>query len=334
MKKASMSLLTVVITVASLYCQVTEPATEEFKPSGSPIITIFGDFHITKKGSNDIAPGFDIKRAYLGYDYNFSTKWSGRVILDVGDVKDTSFKSYAKIAFPKNAFLNYKTGDFSLRFGLITLNSYSTQEKLWGYRYLYVPFMDKVGMAYSADYGIAADYKISEKILVDAMIINGEGFKKLDADSSLKLAAGGTFTIIKGLDFRLYYDFMNKPDAAQHTFSIYSGYKSDVFAFGGEFDYQLNNLTRENHDLYGFSVYSYYTFAKKYKVFGRFDWSTSSTLDGADDTWNTKLDGNRFFIGFEYIPVKGIRLAPNFQGWQPVSGDFESSIMLNFEVKL
>lgn len=336
MRRISMVFLTLFVAGSYLTCQETEPVKEEFKPSGSPIVTIFTDFHILKNGDGDLKPGFDVTRAYFGYEYNFSQNWSGKLVFDVGNVGDEDATGYKKVAFPKNALLNYKTGSFSMRFGLIGLNQFSLQEKQWGYRCIYKPFQDAYGMGYSADYGMAADYKFSDLISADASITNGEGFKSLDTDSTLKLSAGVTVSPIKGLDFRMYYDFLNDTAAAQQTISFYGGYKTGDLSFGAEFNYQINNSNAKDNNLYGISLYGRGSIAKNIFGFARFDMLNSTTLDGATDPWNIGDNGQKYIVGVEFNPVKGIRIAPNFQGWSPAAegADFETGIYLSIEIKI
>jgi len=335
MKRIKLLLVATVLLSIPLFGQETEPVVkEEFKPSGKPIVTIFTDFHVLKTGDGDLKPGFDVMRAYFGYEYNFSQNWSGRVIFDAGD-SDPDATGYQKVVFPKNALLNYSSGNLSIRFGLIGLNQFNLQEKQWGYRYIYKPFQDAYKMGYSADYGVIGEYKFSDMVSADVSITNGEGFKSLDVDSTLKLSLASTFRPIEGLDFRIYYDFLNDTAAAQQTISFFGGYTINDFVVGAEFNYQINNNRREELDLFGISLYGRGPIGKNIDVFGRYDLLSSNTLEGADDPWNIGGNGQKYIAGVEFAPVKGIKIAPNFQGWSPSEedADFQTALFLNVEIK-
>jgi hypothetical protein len=75
--------------------------------------------------------------------------------------------------------------------------------------------------------------------------------------------------------------------------------------------------------------------SKKIKLFARYDKLMSNTVKGTEADRNLSDDGEMYLAGVEYEPVKGIKFAPNFQGWNPAgSGEpFSSSIFLNCEIK-
>ncbi|OFX84276.1 MAG: hypothetical protein A2W99_00720 [Bacteroidetes bacterium GWF2_33_16] len=310
---------------------IAQEQTEEFKPSGKPIVTIFSNAHTTfVDGINTSA--FEVLRGYLGYEYYFSPEFSTKIIFDVADPENGS--KLQMTAILKNAFLNYKRGNLNVNFGLIGLNLFATQEKNWGYRYMMKPFLDEYGFGTSADLGANMDYKFADFISVDFTIMNGEGYKNLQSDDTYKAGFGVTITPVKNLDIRFYTDYM-KQDFAQQSYAFFAGYKADKFRVGAEYNMQMNNKMIENNDLLGTSIYSTFFISKKVGIFGRFDYLTSSTLKGQSDPWNLSKNGQAYVIGFEYSPVKGVKLAPNFRGWNPAdnSKGFVSNIYLNCEIK-
>ena len=56
-----------------------------------------------------------------------------------------------RVAYIKNAMLSWKTGNFTLDFGLIGLEQFNVQEKFWGYRYIMKSFQDEYKFGSSAD---------------------------------------------------------------------------------------------------------------------------------------------------------------------------------------
>ncbi|MFC2104922.1 porin, partial [Bacteroidota bacterium] len=309
MKRIKLTFIVSFLLLTGIKAQ--ESTTEEFIASGKPSVKIFSNAHSTFiDGKNTSA--FEIQRAYFGYNYLFSENFSTKITLDVGDPNDGG--NFQMTAFLKNAALIYKKDKFTASFGLIGLYGFNVQEKHCDYRYIYKSFMDEHEFGSSADLGASFLYKFTDFISADIMILNGEGFKNLQSDDTYKGALGVTVTPIKNLDFRVYYDIMSKSEA-QQTVAFFGGYKNKVFRIGAEYNYQKNNEYAKDQDLSGISIYSTLIINKKINIFGRFDNLTSSKLEGQDDPWNITNDGQTFILGLEYTPVKGVKIAPNFQGW-------------------
>jgi hypothetical protein len=168
-------------------------------------------------------------------------------------------------------------------------------------------------------------------ISIDAAIENGEGYKKTDHDSIFKYSAGLTFKPIKGVTLRGYYDNMGGRNA-QETLSGYLGFNFGEFKVGTEYNYQTNHDIEENHDWTGYSFYTSYRI-QKFRIFGRYDKLQSKRTDPELPRWNIDKDGQRIIAGFEYMPVKGIKLSPNYQTWLYDTGNpTEHSMYLSCEI--
>lgn len=310
LKKISLFLVSALLMISSTYGQ-EEPSADTFKPSGKPFVKIFTNFHTDIVDGNTFSQ-FELTRAYLGYSYNFSKNFSAKANLDFGD---TGSQSYFLIGFLKNAYVKYETKGLSIQFGLIGTTMFGLQENFWGGRYLYKSFQDAYRMGPSADLGISAAYQFNKYISADLAVFNGEGYKRLENDSTLKYAAGVTVRPVDGLTVRAYYDYMNK-DAAQQSFSFFTGYQAKKWSLGGEYNHQLNQGMNEGRDYGGISVYGDYSF-KKIRVFGRFDQLNSVKIGDATDPWNLSRDGQLVIAGLEYSPIKGIKISPNYQLYMP-----------------
>jgi hypothetical protein len=306
-------------------------ASDEFKPYGKPIVLIFGNVHssFNNSGYNN---AFELTRVYLGYEYFFSKSFSTRVNIDAGDPKVGDLQLTAYI---KNAFLQYKSGKFSGRIGMIGTDQYNLIEKQWGYRYIAKTFQDEYAFGPSADLGAAFEYTPSKLISFDASVLNGEGYKRLQSDSTFKYTFGATIKPVQGLTLRAYTDYMKK-DFSQNSWSFFAGYAIKGLKTGLEYNIQKNNKMLSDHDFSGISVWASMRVAEKYSVFARYDYLGSRTLNGAAAAWNLDKDGQLFLAGMDYSPVTGIRIAPVYMGWKPsdASKKFTSSVGLYFEIKL
>lgn len=295
---------------------------EEFKPSGKPFMKIFSNVHSTITDGNT-ATAFELSRLYLGYEYSFSPNFSAKANFDIGD---PGVGKLQMTAYVKNAYVAYKNNGLTVNFGLIGTTAFGTQEKAWGNRYVEKSFQDKFGYNSSADLGVSAAYKFCDAFSADAILVNGEGYKKLQSDSAMRVGFGATFKPVKKLTARAYYDFISK-DVTESTLALFAGYAGDNFSLSAEYDKQYNNGFVDGQDIDGYSAYASYKASKKVKLFARFDKSNNA--------YKTSNDGQMYIAGIEYAPVKGIKIAPNFNGWKPADSSlpFQSSLFMNCEIK-
>lgn len=320
--------LTFIIAALISSTAISQENSKEFKPSGNPFIKVYTNLHSSMSDGNTFN-AFEIQRAYFGYAYQMSEKFSGKLNIDVGNpgVGDLQMTAYLK-----NAYFRYKSGKLTTKFGLIGSSQFKLQEDLWGGRYLYKSFMDEHEIGPSADLAMNVSYKLNDIFNVDITVANGEGYKKLEADSVFKYSAGVTVRPFEGMDFRASYDVMGKEDP-QQTISFYSGYTAGRFNFGAEYIRQLNHQVNPGEHLSGISFFSSYEI-KKTRIFARFDQLSSDMISTSTDPWNYKKDGQLVIAGVEFNPVKGIRITPNYQGWMPENGDaFIHIAYLSCEIK-
>ncbi len=302
-----------------------------FKPAGKPVFLIFSNVHsfFNREGFD---PGFEITRLYLGYEYAFTGNLSARANIDIGDPGTGGLEM---TAYVKHAYLMYNTHVFSGRIGMISTDQFNLIDKQWGYRYIFKTLQDQYGFGSSADLGMAIEYRPSEIVAFDASVLNGEGYKRLQSDSIFKYTFGITLKPVRGLLLRGYTDFMKK-DNLQNSISLFAGYTFESFNTGLEYSIQKNHWMRSGMDLSGVSAFASFRLSKKFSLLARYDQLWSSAMAGLADPWNYDNDGELFMAGFEFAPVKGIRIAPVFTGWLPADNSqiFTSRPGIYFELKL
>ncbi len=324
MKKLAVTLM---VVFGITFLAMSQENKEAFKPNGKPILRVFNNFHSTFSDGNSLS-AFEVTRVYLGYEHHFNEDFSGTVVFDVAD---PAVGKLQMTAFVKNAFMNYKHENISVDFGIIPTTQFKVQESFWGYRYLAKVFQDEYGLAPSADLGTSFTYKFNDNISADLAVTNGEGYKNLQSDNIFKTAFGVTVNPVKSLTLRGMVDMMN----TQNTYAGFVGYKAGSFSLAAEYNYQTNHGMVSGRDFYGPSFYGTYKISKKANFFARFDDLQSNTLSGQTANWNDAKDGKFFLAGFEYSPVSGIKLSPNYRGWSPAQSSqaFTSTLMLNCEIK-
>jgi len=310
MKKITALIVSVCFIATMAYGQSEK---ESFKPSGKVFMRVFSNFHSSFSDGTS-ASAFELDRAYLGYDFNLSETFSGKINIDIGNPGNGS--AFEMTAYIKNAYINYTKEKFTVSFGMIPTTQFELQEKMWGNRYVEKSFQDAYKIGSSADLGIRAGYSFANWLTADVMVVNGEGYKKLQSDKYFKSGVGLTLTPVKNLTARAYYDFMGKNET-QTTFAALLGYDFGKASFYGEYNLQNNVGYKAGKTLSGTSLYASVIPLKNIKVFGRYDYLTSNTLSGETSNWNLAKDGNLIIAGVEFQPVKGFKISPNYRLWTP-----------------
>jgi predicted porin len=194
----------------------------------------------------------------------------------------------------------------------------------------------------SSDLGFITYIKPNEKIGFDFALTNGEGFR-FDQDNygDVKLAAGFDYNPIKGLQTRVFYDYLKSKDplkpAEQQLFSIFAGYKlADKFRLGAEYNYRKNHLNVSNQDLFGYSIYGTYHISRRFEYFLRYDNLSSNKKTNQTQVWNYNADGQGIITGLHFSPVTNINVSINYQGFIPENSDLnlQHHILFSFEYKL
>lgn len=310
---------------------------KKFEPHGKGSGVIFANFHkgITEVSSDESA--FELVRAYLGYEHFISPEYSARITLDIGSPDDISpFSRIRRYAYFKYAYGQYAKNNLVVDFGLIGTQQFKLQEKLWERRYMKKAFADEYKFGPSADLGSMIGYKFNKSFEADFTVMNGEGYSKLQLDDKFKYGLGLTWNFRESLINRVYVDFMNT-DVEQTTYTWVTSYthkKNLNVVF--EYNYQKNHNITAGRDLYGYSIYGKYNINPRFQLFARYDMLNSNIPDGANNPWHLAEDGSTLISGLQFSPVKGIKMALNYQDWVPhaVNMPTRSFIYLDMEIRL
>ena len=284
------------------------------EPRGRAIVQVMGNFH-TGFGAENGDRGFELERSYIGYEYNLGKGLLIKGVMDVG--KSSSVDDYHRIAYIKNALISWRTGNLTLNGGLISTNQFNFQEKFWGYRYVLKSFQDLYKFGSSADLGISAAYKFTDWLSADAIIVNGEGYKKIQGNDGFNYGLGVTLTPLKGFQIRLYGGLNQKGDETKKDIAnvaAFMGYKCDRFRVGAEYNYMTNTSDNDNADQNGYSIFGSVKVAKFADIYARFD-----DLNSEND-WNISKDEQAAILGAQFKLGKYVKIAPNFRMSIPKDG--------------
>ena len=285
--------------------------TETTSPKGKAIVQVFGNFH-SGLGLTNNDRGFELERSYLGYEYQLNKGLSVKGVMDIGKSNDVS--DYHRLAYIKNALISWKTGNLTLNGGLISTTQFNFQEKFWGHRYVMKSFQDQYKFGSSADLGVSAAYKFTNWLSADAIVVNGEGYKKVQQNDGLNYGLGVTLTPIKGLNVRLYAGLNEaSSDNAEDVINAaaFIGYKAKKFSVGAEYNFMKNASNKKDADQYGYSLFATVNATETIDLYARFD-DLSSKSD-----WNIKKDEQAAILGAQFKVGKYVKIAPNFRMTMP-----------------
>ena len=298
-----------ILACIGITAQAQDAKVEE--PKGKAIVQVFGNFHSGFGAENDNR-GFELERSYLGYEYKLGDGLSVKGVMDIGKSSDVS--DYQRIAYIKNAMLSWKKDKFTLNAGLISTTQFNFQEKFWGYRYIMKSFQDMYKFGNSADLGISASYKFTDWLSADAIVVNGEGYKKVQKNDGLNYGLGVTLTPVKGFQVRLYGGLNESGQEGKEdivNMAAFAGYKGDKFTVGAEYNYMQNASNKDDADQYGYSLFSSVKLSKDTEMFVRFD-----DLSSKND-WNIAKDEQAAIVGAQFKLGKYVKIAPNFRMSMP-----------------
>ena len=281
------------------------------EPKGKAIVQVFGNFNTGFGAENDIR-GFELERSYLGYEYKLGNGLSIKSVMDMGKSSDVSDNN--RLAYMKNAMLSWKNGNMTINGGLISTTQFNFQEKFWGYRYIMKDFQDMYKFGSSADLGISFAYKFAGWISADAIVVNGEGYKKVQKNDGLNYGVGVTLTPVKGFQVRLYGGVNEGADDSQKdkiNLAAFAGYKGKNFSIGAEYNKMENASNKADADQSGYSIFSTVKVNKKTEIYARFD-----DLSSKND-WNISKDEQAAIVGAQFKLGKYVKLAPNFRMTSP-----------------
>ena len=310
-----------IILALTLVCLCVGVQAQEVKseePKGKAIIQVFGNFN-TGFGAEGNNRGFELERSYLGYEYKLAEGLSIKSVVDMGKSSDVSDNH--RLVYIKNAMITWKKGDMTLNGGLISTTQFNFQEKFWGYRYIMKDFQDMYKFGSSADLGLSFAYKFADWISADAIIVNGEGYKKIQINDGLNYGVGVTLAPVEGFQIRLYGSVNEGADDTQKdkiNLAAFAGYKGEKFSIGAEYNKMENGSYKLDADQSGYSIFTSVKVAKNTELFARFD-----DLYSKDD-WNISKDEQAAILGAQFKLGKYVKLAPNFRMTNPKAAGAEN----------
>ena len=300
-----------------------------------PIVHFFANAEYNPSAGVSKDYSFWIGRTLFGFNYDYDKHWSGKVLIDRTRLTGSMNTMYVKVAnlrwTPNNRL--------AIEGGVINQNNYIPFETFWGYRFVAETFQDRYYIIPSTDVGVAAYYKISKRLTIDAAVTNGEG-PRIDQDNfgKIKLAGGLTFNPDENWETRIFYHLKSSGEtgftAKENLFNAYAGYRvGDRFRVGAEFIYVDGFLCISGAKSYGETIFGVVTLYKSLKFLVRCD--QISVIKKNNPTL-FPTSGSALITGFLVNPIKGINVCINYQGFYPEEKTNKPThrLLLSFEYRL
>lgn len=304
-------------------------------PDGTPILRIFANLNSGLTDA-DRSKAFEVRRAYIGYKYKFDPHFSTELKLDIGSPEEISeFARLRRYAYFKTAALYWDMGKWTIKGGIIDTEHYRRQEKYWKHRYIYKSIQDEHRFGPKADLGSTVIYRPFNMLELDASLMNGEGYTNLQQDNAFKTSLGVSFFPISRILLRVYYDFIEQ-EVMQSTLSTFAAYRFKKITAGAEYNFKGNSNYKKDHMQTAISAYLSYDINEKFEVFGRYDHLSSNKPENFDQPWNLQDDGSAIIAGIQFMPIKHVKLALNYQDWVPYAANMSNVryLFLNLEIVL
>ncbi|MBZ0202072.1 MAG: hypothetical protein K8I03_03550 [Ignavibacteria bacterium] len=288
---------------------------------------VFGDYFFKVSGdstgsSSQYSPysksfqGFEIRRAYLGYDYVFNDKFSSQILLEGNDKILTSTRLGL---FIKTAFVEWKAFEkVSFAIGLVPTPtiSWALSEKAWNYRAIEKNLIDMRGFVLGSDLGVSARGKFDKAGNYGFAFMIGNGNGQKPEINKYKKYYGTLFAKpVKGLQMEIYGDYEpNDGEKNKTTLKGFVGYTYEKFNAGVEvFQQTQKNAGGTGIDAAPFGISGFIwgnLLGRENKpilnVFARYDMYNP---DSKNDS--TGYKENFITVGLDYMPIENIHFIPN-----------------------
>jgi hypothetical protein len=283
-----------------------------------------GEYMGTEKGMM----GGSLRRLYLGYDNQISSRFSTRVLLEANPGTTMPNGSYGVII--KLGYLQWKAPDFlfnnqQFSVGLIPTPIFAFPERTWGYRSVEKEALDSRGIGRSVDQGISynATFDKDSNYGFTLMVANGSGTRP--ANDKYFEYTGSLY--LRLLEKRLTLETMGNykyQGNGRHS-SIYRGfigYEITRFRFGFEASKIHDNLSTsagmisQNPFLYSiFYAFKMKVMKQDFEFFARYD-KFNPDLDFSDSKIYPNdrrfvYDQSLLIFGVNYNPIPTVSIIPN-----------------------
>lgn len=315
------------------------------EPKVSGVVFANWKMHLNDQGKGEKYNSFDITRARLILDQEFSEKFSANMAIDLisrSSIDDYGLQYRLRAAYIQgDKLIKYTT----LRFGMQGLIWFDHVEKAWGLRYVDAVSLDKLGYLDRADIGFTAIGECPGNYgRLALQIMNGGGYTQSEMNKYKDITVfAAAYPFPKNPDFgetgilaQWYEGWPNIENTATGDQSFRKDAKKDrgqvaavvkyrkwataiaeYFMTWDKEDFTQVTTDENQEKAKGFSLMGKFhvataeTWLSKVYVFGKYEWLDKHTqLDEALYPFETQSGDARYVLGgVGYSPVDGYELA-------------------------
>lgn len=225
----------------------TPAADSAFKPTGRVWGLIFADYFYKLRGDSawggsqyarvprDLHAG-QLRRLYLGYDYQISPDFSSRVLLESNNTSTFANGSYG--VFVKLGYLSWRRPiglPVTVTTGLLPTPIFTFPEAAWGYRSIEKEALDARGIGSSADQGVSIEGALGSDGQFRVMLGNNSGTQPARRRSKAVYTSVAHSFLDKRLSVELMGTYLPAgPDRSRSVGRTYLGWTSKRIRLGGE----------------------------------------------------------------------------------------------------
>lgn len=233
---------------------------------------IFSSIGFNSETSHQLQFEYDFTRTLLIYQQHLTKGFNFCIAADTY-VKNNN-EPYNRTPYLKRAYLQYHNRGLSVSAGLIVLEQFKFQRKIWQLRYVDKTFQNKFNYGSNRGIGILVKHKLNSCFSYDVAITSGY-YTPIDYSSEkYQLMTGQTFNT-SFCAFRLFNSISTKPDY-EHIISLFITKEITKGNIGIEIAREISNNKQEDDNRYGLSFFGNYTFKNNVMCYARYDMNKES----------------------------------------------------------
>lgn len=283
---------------------------------------MLGDYYFVAANHNkaiEDVNGFWMRRIYFTYDQKLDDGFSVRLRTEMSSPGDFTTKSTMTPAV-KDAYLQWKSGNTKVLFGVSSTPTWGVIESIWGYRSVEKTPLDLQKFGSSRDFGLAVKGKLDKdgRVYYHAMFSNGASNKSETNKQKMIMGALGAWLsdniVIEG-----YADYDGRPDHEnRHTLQGFIAYKTAKARAGVQVSRQTRQMGvgAEDRDWTIWSAFAAAQVSPKTAVFARVDGNSDPNPDGAGISYipfDTTAKPTFIVAGLDFTLSSNVHVMPNVE---------------------
>jgi hypothetical protein len=230
-------------------------------------LQVFTNAGLYVSSLRNLKSDYNFKRTLFVYQQNIPLNFSFCLAGDTY-VKDNK-EPYNLTPYLKRAYLQYQIKNFSISGGLLVLEQFKYQRKIWQLRYIDKTFQNIFKYDENRSIGLLIKHELNNLFSYDIAIASGYNTPQINSFEKYHFMTGQTLNT-NFCSIRLFNNISIKP-YYEHVSSLFINKKLEKTNFGIEIANKISNNKQINDNMFGFSILGNHTFPKSIMCFVRYD---------------------------------------------------------------